>query len=102
MKTIKAIDTMKLSLISLLAIVGFVQPTQAQVIPKTTASKVAATYRKITIAQGYTVAYLYTTHSANSPILKTFRGGEKVKELETKGNMMKVTFGNQKGWIRLR
>lgn len=102
MKTIKAIDTMKLSLISLLAIVGFVQPTQAQVIPKTIASKIGATYRTITIAPGYTVSNLYSFHSTNSPILKTFRGGEKVEEIETKGNMMKVTFGNQKGWIRLR
>ena len=98
----------KLSLLSLVVIVGFVRPSLAQVNPKTKdepkpiAVKVAAKYRTITIADGYTVANLYATHSTNSTVLKTFKGGERVKEIETKGNMMKVTFKNLTGWIKTR
>lgn len=94
--------TINFSILALLAVVGFVQPTIAQTNPTPLTSNIATTYRKVSIAPGYKVAYLYTTHSTNSPILKTFRGGERVEEIETRGAMMKVKYGNQKGWIRLR
>lgn len=101
-------QTIKLSILSLIAVVGFIQPSVAQSNPKAkdqpkpNVVKVASRYRIITIAPGYAVANLYKTQSTDSTVLKAFKGGERVKELETKGTMMKVTFENATGWIKLR
>lgn len=97
-----------LSLLSLIAILSFSQPSFAQVNPKTKdapkplPTKTLVTYRVISIAEGFLYSNLYTTNDPKSPIVKVFTGGERVKEIETKGTMMKVTFENVTGWINLR
>lgn len=96
-----------LSLLSLLATITVSSPvlanTKAKDQPKpNTVVKASPKYRTIKLSDGYKVANLYKNLSVNSEVLRQFKGGEVVKELETKGTMMKVTFRELTGWIVIR
>lgn len=83
---------------------GVVTPALAvqYVAPLTTTVKVSSKIRTIKVAKGFNVANLYKINNTESVVLMSFKGGEKVTEIETKGSMMKVKFGKLTGWIVLR